>query len=96
MQVGILRADGFLHLVIVFGSIPLRFWELGLIVDVQCDDHIVIVEALQYGGIYPHAGFHFTAVHAAVAGEIDEHGFVHFFSISQCLLVVVKAFEFVR
>ncbi|MNL73019.1 hypothetical protein D3C87_1984260 [compost metagenome] len=51
---------------------------------------------MQYRRVDPHPRFHFTAVDAAVAREIDKNGFVDLFGIGQCFLVVVEAFQLMR
>ena len=64
--------------------------EGGFFVDVEGDEHIVLHEEVAHLGVVPHGEFHFTAVHAAMAGKVDHYGFAHALSISHAGFVVAE------
>lgn len=57
------------------GRDPVLLGQHLLVVRVEGADDIVVAQDLQHLGVGPYAGLHFSAVHAAVAREVDEQGF---------------------
>src|SRR6218665_1721018 len=76
LQIGILFSNGFFYFVVVGGSVPFVFGQFCFVIHIKRDYNEIVFEALQYGGVAPHASFHFPTVGAAVPGEVDEEGFL--------------------
>lgn len=46
------------------------------VVDVMGHHYVDVAQLVEHGGVAPHGGFHFAAVHVGVAGEVDEQRLV--------------------
>lgn len=93
--VGVDLAETFEHFARIGGH-PFVFGQDFLVVGVERRDHVIPAQDIQHLRIGPNAGFHFAAVYAAVAREVDEQRLVDFRGVCFGLLQVEESFESVR
>ena len=91
-EVGVYPAESFQYFA-VRQRHPVFFRDILLIVAVERYHDEFVAEQLLYRRVRPYPLFHFAAVHAAVAGEVDEERFVGFDGGLHSLSVVVVAVD---
>ena len=67
-----------------------RLLERCLLIDHKRDEDVVFLEHVLDVGVNPYRRLHLTAVHAAVAREVDHHGLPYLTGISHPRIVVVE------